>query len=299
MVKVAIVADRPTPPWTARQLILAFEEIGAVAVYLRPHELAAVFGDNEMRIVYASTLSDIDIDAFVLRDIGFSTTIETFLRRVDLFEQAELMGIPVVNPARALLRARDKYLSLLLLNRVGIPVPHTAVMEDVHAAIRIAEQWHDVVMKPLIGSMGFGAIHATNVDIVYVASRTLNQLNQPIYVQEYIEKPGRDIRAFVVGEQLIAAYYRVQPDATKWKTNIAQGAKAIPMERVDPEIEDLAIRATRALGLHYAGVDIAESPKGYIVFEVNASPNWRGLAMTTNTNPAKYIAEYVLSLVKR
>ncbi len=299
MVKVAIVADRPTPPWSARQLILAFEQLGVTAVYLRPHELAAVFGDNEMRIVYASTLSDIDVDAFVLRDIGFNTTIETFLRRVDLFEQAELMGIPVVNPARALLRARDKYLSLLLLNRAGIPVPRTAVMEDVHAAIRITEQWHDVVMKPLIGSMGFGAIRASNVDIVYVASRTLNQLNQPIYIQEYIEKPGRDIRAFVVGEQLIAAYYRVQPDATRWKTNIAQGAKAMPMKHVDSEIEDLAIRATRVLGLHYAGVDIAESPKGYVVFEVNASPNWRGLAMATNTNPARYIAEYVLNLVRR
>ena len=299
MVKVAIVADRPIPPWSARQLILAFELLGATAVYLRPQDLAAVFSGNEMRIVYSSTLNDIDIDAFVLRDIGFNTTIETFLRRVDLFKQAELMNIPVVNPVESMLIARDKYLSLLLLSRAGIPIPPTAVMENVHAAIRIAELWRDVVMKPLIGSMGFGAIRAANVDIVYTTSRTLNQLNQPIYIQKYVEKPNRDIRAFVVGDRLVAAYYRVQQDATRWKTNIAQGARAIPIKSVDPELENLAVRAARTLGLHYAGIDIAETNNGYVVFEVNASPNWRGLSMVSNINPAKYIAEYVMSLIKR
>jgi len=299
VVRVAVVADRPVPPWTARQLILAFEDLGVNATYLRPSDIVSIFGRGDSRVVYSSTLNDIDLNAVLLRDIGFTSTIETLLRRINVFEHIEMLGIPVINPIRAFLKARDKYFSLLLLDKAGIPVPRTAVVENYSAALKVAEQWKDVVLKPLIGSMGFGAIRATSVDIVYITSRTLNQLDQPIYIQEYIDKPNRDIRVFVVGNDIIAAYYRVQPTAELWKTNIAQGAKAVPIERIDEDLADIALRATKILGLHYAGVDIAESKDGYVVLEVNASPNWRGLARATGINPATHIARYVLTLLKK
>ncbi len=277
--------------------MLAFEQLGVETLYLRPEQLASLFGRRDSRIVYTSTLGDVDIDAVLLRDIGFPVTLEIFLRRYTLFKHFELLGKPVVNPVDGLVTARNKYLSLLLLDMNGIPVPRTAVVEDVSSAMRIAERFGTTVIKPIVGSMGFGAIKVDNIDIAYVVSRTLSQVGQPIYIQEFVEKPSRDIRVFVVGNQVIAAYYRVQESS--WKTNIAQGAKPVAMNRIDPELEELAIKATKVLSLHYAGVDVAETRDGYVVFEVNASPNWRGLMVATGVNPATHIARYVVQLVRR
>jgi len=295
---IALVHTRPSPPWTIRQLILAFESLGASTKYVRPEQISLMIGsDGGIKLFLGSPSMPLEVDAIVLRDLGFATTIETFLRRVDVFEIASMSGIPVVNPARALVTARDKLLSLAILAKHGIPVPPTASVEDPNIAMRIAQEWSDVVIKPLVGSMGFGSTRARDPDVVYVISRTLTELGQPTYIQRYIEKPNRDIRAFVVGDQLVAAYYRVS--AQGWKTNIAQGARAQPMSSVDPELEELAIKATKVLGLHYSGVDIAESRDGYTVLEVNASPNWRGLSIATGINPAIHIARYVYDLVRR
>ncbi len=294
--KIAIVHTRPTPPWSARQLILAFESLGASTTYLRPEEISSVFGGNEFDVLVRGTYQ-LDFDAFMLRDIGFSITIEQFLRRITVFKHIEMMGIPVVNPVEGLILARNKYLSLLMLSRNGIPVPKTAVVEDPYVAYRFAQSWGSVVIKPIVGSMGFGALKLEDPDVAFVVARTLAQLGQPIYVQQYVEKPNRDIRVFVVGSQVIAAYYRVQQGS--WKTNIAQGARAVPMNRMDSELSEIAIKSCKILGLHYAGVDIAETKDGYVVLEVNASPGWKGLTIATGINPAVHIAKYVIELARR
>jgi len=295
---IALVHTRPSPPWTIRQLILAFESLGVSTRYVRPEQISLMIErGGGIKVFLGSPSTQFEFDAIILRDLGFATTIETFLRRVDLFEIINMSGTPVINPARALVTARDKLLSLAILAKHGIPVPQTASVEDPNVAMRIAQEWKDVVIKPLIGSMGFGSTRARDPDVVYVISRTLTELGQPTYIQRYVEKPNRDIRAFVVGDRLVAAYYRVSSQG--WKTNIAQGARAQPMTRIDPELEELAVRATKVLGLHYSGVDIAESPDGYIVLEVNASPNWRGLSIATGINPATHIARYVYELVKK
>jgi len=294
--KIAIVHTRPTPPWSARQLILAFESLGASTTYLRPEEISSVFGGNEFDVLVRGTYQ-LDFDAFMLRDIGFSITIEQFLRRITVFKHIEMMGIPVVNPVEGLILARNKYLSLLMLSRNGIPVPKTAVVEDPYVAYRFAQSWGSVVIKPIVGSMGFGALKLEDPDVAFVVARTLAQLGQPIYVQQYVEKPNRDIRVFVVGSQVIAAYYRVQQGS--WKTNIAQGARAVPMNRMDSELSEIAIKSCKILGLHYAGVDIAETKDGYVVLEVNASPGWKGLTIATGINPAVHIAKYVMELARR
>ncbi len=277
-------------------MILAFESLGASTTYLRPEQMVSEFGKGAFA-VHGHGLSPIEVDAVVLRDIGFSITIEQFLRRVSTFKHVEMLGIPVVNPVDGLVLARNKHLSLLTLAKHGIPVPRTAVVEDPYTAYRIAQSWGSIVIKPIVGSMGFGALKLDDPDTAFVVAKTLAQLGQPIYIQQYVRKPNRDIRAFVVGSEVVAAYYRVQQGS--WKTNIAQGARAVPMDRVPREVEELAIRCCEVLKLHYAGVDIAESDEGYVVLEVNASPGWRGLVAATGVNPALHIARYVLDLARR
>jgi len=296
--KVGVVADKPTPPWSVRQIMLALEELGANAFYIRPSNIASIIGDP-YSIIFTNTLKPVDIDAVVLRDLGVATTVEMFLRRVDLFRHIELEGIPVINPIESFITARDKYMSLCLLSKAGIPVPKTIVLEDFYAATKIAEEFSRAVIKPLIGSLGLGVLKVENPDLAYTISKTLAQIKQPIYVQEYIEKPNRDIRVLVIGDEIVAAYYRIQPTPGNWKTNIFQGAIAQPIERLDEELKEYSFRVLETLKLHYAGIDFGESKKGYIVFEVNAAPQWRGIQKITGINPAKNLAKFVIQMKKR
>lgn len=296
--KIGVVADKPVPPWSARQIMLAIEELGGEVAYIRPSDITSFIGGTH-EIVYTNSLKPIDFDAIILRDLGVATTVEIYLRRVDLFKHIELTGIPVVNPVESYVTARDKYLSLYLLRRAGIPVPKTIVVEDHYTAIKAVETFSKAVIKPLIGSLGFGVIKVDNPDLAYTIGKTLAQIKQPIYIQEYIEKPNRDIRVLVVGSDIVAAYYRIQTDPKNWKTNIAQGAIAKPIEKLDKELEEYSFKILDILKLHYAGIDFGETKDGYVVFEVNASPQWRGIQRVTGINPAKNIAKYVLHLIKK
>jgi len=296
--RVGVVADRPVPPWSARQIILALEQMGVEAVYLRPSDIASLIG-NTHSVMLTSTLRPAELDAVILRDLGVVTTVEMFLRRVDVFRHMELLGVPVVNPVESYITARDKFMSLCLLSKAGVPVPRTIVVEDYFTATRAVEMFSKAVIKPLIGSLGLGILRVDNPDMAYTVSKTLAQIKQPIYVQEYIEKPNRDIRILVIGDEIVTAYYRVQTSPYNWKTNIAQGAVAQPIEKLDEELKEYAFKALKVLNLYYAGIDFGESKNGYVLFEVNAAPQWRGIQRATGINPAKKLAELVIRLAKK
>jgi RimK family alpha-L-glutamate ligase len=122
-------------------------------------------------------------------------------------------------------------------------------------------------------------------------------VGQVLYVQEFVPKPDRDIRAFVIGDEVVSAMYRIASPGS-WKTNVAQSAK--PVKCVLPkEMEDQAIRASKSLGLEYSGVDIMESKKGPLITEVNAAPTWHGLQSVTNFDIADRIIQYVIDKAKR
>ena len=115
-------------------------------------------------------------------------------------------------------------------------------------------------------------------------------------VQEYINKPGRDIRAFCVGDDVPAGIYRV---GRHWITNIARGARAEPLKITD-DIRDLVLRSCEALGVEVGGVDIVESPEGgLLVLEVNAVPEFKTTIVVTGVDVAARIADYVLDAARR
>jgi ribosomal protein S6--L-glutamate ligase len=213
-----------------------------------------------------------------------------------MIEHLELSGTLVVNPTRAYQHTKDKYSMISKLASAGLPIPKTYVTEMAHWAYRANRNFRQVVYKPIVGSLGFGSMRFSDVDMAFNAYKRLESLGQPLYLQEYLEKPGRDIRAFVVGEEVLASISRAA-NAGEWKTNVAQGGKVKSAE-LSGELEELALRAVESLKLVYAGVDILETDWGPLLLEVNASPSWQGLQKATGVDVARQIVGHVCKLLK-
>jgi ribosomal protein S6--L-glutamate ligase len=144
--------------------------------------------------------------------------------------------------------------------------------------------------------LGFGAMKFEDSDLAFNAYKRLESLGLPLYLQEYLENPQRDIRAFVVGEKVVASIYRVASE-DNWKTNIALGSKPRPLQ-LSEALEEMAIKAVNALGLIYAGVDILETKNGPVLLEANCSPSWQGVRKATGVNVVELLVKHVLGLMK-
>ena len=295
--RIGIIHYRKQPPWSAEQLIRAARELGHEPVYIRIQDIdAGLLGGRPTAFLHRERLV---LDAAVVRGIGLSYTHELFLKRIDTLHVLEDL-FPLINPVVGIIRARDKWLSLYLLAKNGVPVPDTFITENPFTAKRLVEKYGRMVYKPLTGSLGLGSTLISDPEIGFQVMRSLSNYNQPGYLQEYVEKPGYDIRVFVVGGRVVAAMKRVSTGG--WKTNIAQGARGVELrEKDDPEAYELGIRAAEILGLEYAGVDIVvDSETGRrLVIEVNAFPIWRGLQEATGRNPAKDIIMHLIELTRR
>ncbi|MEM0351723.1 MAG: RimK family alpha-L-glutamate ligase [Sulfolobales archaeon] len=294
--KVAIIHEAPVPTSASRQLMMAFMKRAVKVMYLRLSRLVSYISSSEGWVSVGSDTKLEELDAAVVRGLGSVATLETLLRRVNLLKQLESRGTVVVNPVNSIMVARDKHLSMMELRKAGLAVPETAVVEDVFDAVEIAKKWGKVVIKPLIGSMGYGSILASDPDMVYNVGRLLQMHGLPIYIQKYVRKYERDIRVFVVKDRVLGAMYRYCPEGT-WKTNVSQGARTETAELTE-ELAEVALKAAKALNLLYTGVDIGETDEGYVIYEVNATPQWEGFMRTTGINPAEYIADMVIEIVK-
>ena len=150
-----------------------------------------------------------------------------------------------------------------------------------------------------MGSWGRLAALAGDEEAVRAVSEHREYLGGPYrvhYIQEYVRKPGRDIRAMCIGGEAPAAIYRV---SSHWITNTARGGRAEPA-RVDGELEDLVVRSCEAVGVEVGGVDVVEDPeRGYLVLEVNAVPEFKNIVRVTGVNVPGLIAEYLVSRVRR
>ena len=229
--------------------------------------------------------------ALIVRTIP-TGSLEQIIFRMDALHRLENLGVRVINSATAIERTVDKYYTSFLLSDAGIPTPRTLVTEDFETAMNACREMGDVVIKPLFGSEGKGMVRAGDEETAYRILRAW-ELNRYIYyIQEYLPHFQKDIRAFVVGEQVVAAMSR---KGASWKTNCSQGAQAEGV-KLTPGIEALALKAARLLNLDYAGVDImsAEDGKDYVL-EINSIPGWRSLQKTTELRIAHRIVDHVLA----
>jgi len=252
----------------------------------------SAYVDGEVSRFYAKNAQLEAQDLVLLRGLGRGTC-ERITKRIGVLSHLEHWGVRVINPVAALLNARNKYLTMCNLARAGISIPPTFITESALQAYRSARAMKKIVYKPIIGSMGYGSLKFEDPDLAYNAFQSLEMIGRPMMVQEYLPSASKDIRVFVIGQRAAAAMTRQAPP-NGWKSNVSQGGRASPTSLV-PELSELAIKSTEALGLEYSGVDVAEIPgKGYCVLEVNASPSWQALRQTTSVNVPRELLLYAL-----
>ena len=287
------IMTRDEDGWCSSQLRKAMEKQNITPVCFSYRPVIA-------RVNYTpvASVNEIDIlqelDAMITRPIGRGS-LEEILFRMNLLHKLERQGLLIINPPLAIERSVDKYCSLTLFQENGLPVPRTAVTESHDEALKcFHELGGDVVVKPVFGSRGVGAARITDPDIAARVFRTISFHHGVLYLQEFINHGGSDIRAFVIGDRVVAAMHRV---SANWKTNVSLGAKPLPLN-LSAELENLAVKAAKVIGCKVTGVDIIEGPDGPSVIELNSQPGWRGLQSVTKLNIADEIIRYILSELK-
>ncbi|MEM2103575.1 MAG: RimK family alpha-L-glutamate ligase [Candidatus Bathyarchaeia archaeon] len=236
-----------------------------------------------------------DLNALIIRPIGRGS-LEEIVFRMDMLYRLERLGFYVVNPPEAIEHCVDKYDILAILEDNGIPVPKTAVAENVDEAIKaFHELGGDVVVKPLFGSRGIGSTHIIDSEVAYTVFKAITFYHSVIYIQEFVPHGFSDIRAFVIGDRVAASMRRV---ALGWKTNYSQGARP-QLIKLENSLEDLAVKSAKLIRCKIAGVDILEGPKGPLVVEVNSQPGWKGLQSVTKINIADEIVDFIVSELKK
>ncbi len=230
-------------------------------------------------------------DVVLDRSINFSRALYTLKILND-------WNIPTVNTARVTENCGDKLVTSSLLFRAGIPSPTVKVAFTMEAALKtMDEMGYPVILKPVVGSWGrlLSKINDRDAaEAILEHKEILGSYQHSIfYIQEYIKKPERDIRAFVVGGETIAAIYR---KSAHWITNTARGGEATNCP-ITPELNAICVAASNAVGGGITGVDILEdAERGYLVNEVNHTIEFRNSIATTGVDIPNKIIDYVLAV---
>ena len=212
--------------------------------------------------------------------------------------QFEQMGVFTLNSSHAISVSRDKLRCLQVLSRHNIGLAPTAFVRDKDGVVNAIQQvgGAPVIIKVLEGTQGVGVILADSVKIAQAIVETLQWARQNVLIQKFVEESrGRDVRAFVVGDRVVAAMRRVA-QGDEYRANVHRGARA---ERADlsPEYERTAILAAQILGLTVAGVDMLETRDGPKILEVNSSPGLEGIEDAAGVDVAGAIIDHLAERV--
>jgi [lysine-biosynthesis-protein LysW]--L-2-aminoadipate ligase len=230
-----------------------------------------------------------EYDTVFERSISFGRTLYTL-------QTLESWGVRCVNAANVVATCGDKALTHIALERAGVPLPKTALAFTPESALAaIEELGYPAVIKPVVGSWGRMVARVNDRDAaeaVLEDRATLGSWQQQIfYIQELIRKPGRDIRAFVVGDEPICAIYRT---SDHWITNTARGGKASNCP-VNGAVGEIALQAAKAVGGGILAVDLVEDHDGrLLVIEVNHTMEFRNSIDTTGVNIPGRMVDYVI-----
>jgi ribosomal protein S6--L-glutamate ligase len=284
-----LILSRRASLYSTRRLVDAARREGLEAAVVDPMACWLVCGRGDPAVCHGSSADRLDdVDAVIPR-IGPGTTGHG----LSVVNQFDMMGVPVLNMAYAISRSRDKLRSLQFLSRHDIDIPKTVLVrnpEQMAAAQRLVGG-PPAVLKLLQGSQGVGVMLAETEQALDSIVNTLWSLGHDILVQEFIaESRGRDIRALVVGDKIVAAMRRVAP-VGEFRSNIHRGGVGTALE-LPPDYARVAIEAARIMGLHVAGVDMLESSTGPKVVEINSSPGFEGLERATGVDVAASIVRY-------
>jgi ribosomal protein S6--L-glutamate ligase len=208
--------------------------------------------------------------------------------------QFEQMDVYTPNTANGITNARDKLRAMQILSRHDIGMPATAFVRDRADVLPAIERvgGAPVVIKLLEGTQGIGVILAPNTRVAEGIIETLQSTRQNVLIQQFIaESRGRDIRALVVGDRVVAAMRRTA-QGDEFRSNVHRGG-SVESVQLDPAYARTAVRAAQIMGLRVAGVDMLEAESGPLVMEVNSSPGLAGIEQATNLDVAGAIIDYI------
>jgi [lysine-biosynthesis-protein LysW]--L-2-aminoadipate ligase len=232
-------------------------------------------------------------DAVIERSLSYNSGLYA-LRILNAF------GVQTVNTASVAEACGDKLTTSTLLAKAGLPQPRNVVAFTPESALEVLEELgYPAVVKPVVGSWGRLLAKVNDRDAaeaIFEHKATLGSTqHQVFYVQEYIEKPGRDIRAVVIGDRVLTAMYR---KSEHWITNTARGGEG-ELCPITPGIESLCLNAAQAMGGGVLAVDLIEhSERGYLVNEVNHTMEFHTIQPLSGLDVAGEIVEYAMSLAK-
>jgi [lysine-biosynthesis-protein LysW]--L-2-aminoadipate ligase len=225
----------------------------------------------------------------------------SYLRGLYVTSMLNAWGIPTVNPSQVASTCGDKLATTIALQRAGVPQPRVKVAYTPEAALEaIEELGYPVVLKPVIGSWGrlLSKINDRDAaEAILEHKETLGSYQHSVfYIQEYVQKPGRDIRAMVVGDRVVCAIYRT---SEHWITNTARGGQG-EVCPLTPALEEACLAAAQAVGGGVLAVDVFEDEgRGYLVNEVNHTMEFHTLAPTTGVDIAGVIVDYTLDVARK
>ncbi|MDQ7089300.1 MAG: RimK family alpha-L-glutamate ligase [Methylococcales bacterium] len=292
MGKIVIFTDEPG--WHGKQLKRAFTDHGYDSAYVSLTDCKIQLESEQVPIQIKDFEQALPDGVFVRGVPGGSLQEVVFY--LDILHALKQLNIPVYNDAYAIERSVDKGMTSFLLKQAGLPTPITWVLRDRETALIIAEQQlkqgSHLISKPLFGSQGVGLRRIEKMTDLF----WLTASNGIYYLQQFIECVGddfSDIRVFVIQDQAIAGMCR---RGTSWLNNVARGARCEPIE-LTSVLSELAIKATAALKMDYAGVDIIQDKAGcYHVIEVNSIPAWKGLESVCDLNVAELLVNDMLRM---
>ena len=235
---------------------------------------------------------------------NYGTTIQrcvSYYRSLHSTAALEGKGVNVINSLNTSIFAGNKLFTHMLLLKKGIPTPFSAVAFSQESAMDLLDKkGYPMVIKPTVGSWGrmIAMLKDKESAEAIIESRdAMYPIYQVYYLEEFVNRPPRDIRAIVVGDHVVAAIYRYSGEA-QWKTNMALGGKAEEL-KVTQELEDICIKAKEAVQGQIVGVDLMESKeKGLVVHEVNNTTEYKNTVRVTGVNIPAMMIDYATQLGK-
>ncbi|MEM2449677.1 MAG: lysine biosynthesis protein LysX [Candidatus Methanomethylicaceae archaeon] len=224
----------------------------------------------------------------------------SYFRGLHLSAVIESYGTKVINSFKTMEICGNKVLNSLIFKKYKIPTPRTYIAFTTDAALEALEKLgYPAILKPVIGSWGrlVSLLNDKTSAIVALEHREMMfPLYQIYYLQEMIKRPPRDLRVFVIGEEVPVAIYRINEN--DWRTNTARGGR-VEQCPITEEIRELALKAAEAVGGGVFGVDMMESESGYVVHEINATVEFKNTVPATGVDIPGMIIDYAIKEVKK
>ncbi len=289
MKKVGIALTDPHD-WTGVALCNAAKHYGMKTAIFNFSDATSNISSGK---IYAGKTDLTSLDAVIVRDLGPATQNGAAFR-FDILCHLKELGIVIINSPESIAKAANKYASSYLFQRNGIPTPETVVTNSVNEALSALASFGCAVIKPVFGYKGLGVERVRHDDRGKQKLKNLLKKDSLLYMQKFIPNPGRDIRVFVVNKKVVGSIYRIAPPGG-WINNLSQGGIAKPCILTD-EQERLGLKAAEVAGTVYAGVDIIEGDRDYVI-EINGTPSGKGIFEACGVDVAIKIVEYLDELI--